>query len=400
MVLLSLLLNQLLILLPFGVLLRFHLYGEVFIYPHDIVILLIFLLTAVYHIKKRVVPAPNKVFISLSIFVMVCLISLLWNIPNLSLSQFIVSFSYLFRFIIYSSLIFSFGLLKKDFTKSYTKKIILSGFLFVLFGILQYIFYPSLKSMFYLGWDEHLYRLTSTVMDPNFAGPLIIFETLLLMGLLFIKRDKIRKSYRLLFFAGLFTSCTAILLTYSRSSLLMFVASSSMFFILLKKTKLIFVFILIVLLGIIIVPKDFKIEGMNLFRTVSTNERIETIQRSIKIFQSSPVIGVGFNAYRYAQKNRGFLDSRWDITHSGAGVSNSYFFILATTGAVGFAFFIDFLIVLFQALRSVKDGKMKIISIAALSGVLVHSLFENTFFYPFIAIWLFIIIGITVCKKQ
>jgi len=92
----------------------------------------------------------------------------------------------------------------------------------------------------------------------------------------------------------------------------------------------------------------------------------------------------------------------WLTTHAGAGVSNSYLFVLATTGIAGFLLFLFFLYFLFKILFERKKQGIALadFAIAALIGILVHSLFDNTFFYPFTMLWLFILVGIAVSNGK
>lgn len=90
-----------------------------------------------------------------------------------------------------------------------------------------------------------------------------------------------------------------------------------------------------------LLPKSLPSEGVNLVRTASVNSRLVAYQEATEIFLNQPVIGVGFNMYRYSQHEKGFLKENgnaqsWLTNHSGAGVPNSYLFVLATTGLTGF----------------------------------------------------------------
>ena len=48
------------------------------------------------------------------------------------------------------------------------------GLLYVWFGLIQYAFLPDTRFLFNLGWDDHYYRLMSTLLDPNFAGMIFV----------------------------------------------------------------------------------------------------------------------------------------------------------------------------------------------------------------------------------
>ncbi|SRR5260221_1906352 len=64
-------------------------------------------------------------------------------------------------------------------TKILTRQIITWGlFTFgtyiLYFGILQYLFVPDTRMLFFLGWDDHYYRLISTLFDPGFTGIILV----------------------------------------------------------------------------------------------------------------------------------------------------------------------------------------------------------------------------------
>src|SRR3989344_4212784 len=83
--------------------------------------------------------------------------------------------------------------------------------------------------LYYLGWDEHLYRLFSTFLDPNFAGAFFVLYFLFALNILIDSLKKQTKFFSL--FIGLmsFLALIAIFLTYSRSALLMLITGSFIF---------------------------------------------------------------------------------------------------------------------------------------------------------------------------
>ncbi|MCL4386943.1 hypothetical protein M1307_00925 [Patescibacteria group bacterium] len=101
------------------------------------------------------------------------------------------------------------------------------------------------------------------------------------------------------------------------------------------------------------------------------------------------------------QERYGFLDNKnWQETHSGAGVSNSYLFILVTTGVIGFVLFLNFWIRIFKKLGVNRHSEfMRPVLLSSLVGVFTHAFFENTLFYPFIMIWIFILLGVYFQEK-
>lgn len=138
-------------------------------------------------------------------------------------------------------------------------------------------------------------------------------------------------------------------------------------------------------------------EGTNLLRITSTEARIPTALNSITIFKNNPVLGVGFNAYGFAAEKYGFLKVSNYPNHAAAGTDNSFLFILATTGVVGF---LSYIFLWFKIFLSVKDGirKKNIFSYVLLASsvaLFFDSLFVNSLFYVFIMLWIWIIVGLS-----
>ena len=190
-----------------GEVIRVNLGNSVFVKPVDLVaviLILAWLVKEIRHSGNQASPkhpeSPNtkrdsgqaRMTSSILLFVGVALISLFVNIKYLSNSELIVSFSYLGRWVLYAGLYY----VVRDFPFEFRKKIIfilaISGALFVLFGLIQYFFYSNLRNLYYLGWDDHMHRLFSTFLDPNFAGSFFVLYFIFLCGILlyFLKKGR------------------------------------------------------------------------------------------------------------------------------------------------------------------------------------------------------------------
>ena len=386
-----------LITFPLGVILRINIFKSTYIYPLDVAVFAVFLtiLFISIKIKKNIFSFPN--IKALYYFIGIAFFALVLNSYFLTPQTFLVSFFYLFRFIIYSSLILAFNYLDAGFSKKFIYYLSLSGFLFVVFGLAQYLFYPDLRKLYYLGWDKHLYRLFSTTLDPNFAGAIIVLELLLLFSL--FQKKIIRKNLsKIIYMVGLLLTSVSLFLTYSRSSFIMLSVSGLSYLVVTKQKREIVLLIAFIVFGILFLPKSLKSEGVDLLRRASISSRAESIASALDIFKNSPVFGIGFNTYRYAQERRGMLDpDNWEITHSGAGVPNSFILALVTTGLTGFIFYLNFWVrVVRKAYLGIIPGKnlyFKAAVFSSLIGVLTHALFENTLFYSFVMFWVFILLS-------
>lgn len=398
---LKILFSILILLLSTGELLRFDLGNSIVIRANDILVGLI-VLTWVFSSIFKKKKSSDFLTNSIAIFVGTCLLSLVLNFNKLSFPHLLVAFLYLLRWVFYAGLYF----VLKDFDFKFKKIIvvllIISGSIFVIIGYIQYFFYSNLRNLFYLGWDDHLYRMFSSILDPNFAGAIFVLFLLLFTGLL-IKSFEEKKTKEIIPFLMLsFGTLGAVYLTYSRSAFIMLVFSMFLMFSLFKKIKLIFVILIISFLVFVISSKNFYIENMNLFRIASAEARLDSAQNALKIIGDNPIFGVGFNAYRYAQIRYGFREGIGaQVSHADAGTDNSYLFVFATAGVFGLIAFIYLLKTILK--KSITDYKNKkglekilsIVFISSISGIIINSLFINSFFYTFIMEWLWILLGLS-----
>lgn len=338
------------------------------------------------------------------LFAAACILSLVVNVSNLKSWELFVSSLYFLRWVMYACIYFIVSGFDKKFKIKVLVLMIISGLLILGGGYIQYFFYPNLRNLYYLGWDEHLYRMFSVFLDPNFAGTFFVLLLFLTFGLTVycIKSKKLIYTIAL----SLLTSFTAIgvFLTYSRSALIMFFVGSFAFLVLINKKRLIVPILAIFLIVFVISSENFNIENKNLLRISSSVARLDPANKALTIIKDHPLFGVGFNAYRYTQIKYGFLGKKELIlSHADAGTDNSFLFVLATTGLVGFTAYIYLwykissnLYVLFKQ----NTGLDKIIFLVLFSsfmGVLLASFFINALFYPFIMAWIWILVGY--CEK-
>ncbi|HZJ18324.1 MAG TPA: O-antigen ligase family protein [Patescibacteria group bacterium] len=383
-----------LVLLPFGQIGKVDLGTISFTFFDLGVFLLVFYWLVRSIVKKEKI---NKGLLgkALTFFILIGFLSLLINLFNYSPLQLFISSSYLLRFILFAGIYLVFKSFDKSFNNKIIKYFFISGIIVLLIGFIQFIFYPNLRNLFYLGWDEHLYRLFSTFLDPNFAG--IYFVIIFFTGIYLYKKENnfIYLVFALFTFIGIF-------LTYSRSALVFLIIAALTYLTIAKKKKLFIGFVSIAVLAIIILPKSFKTEGTNLFRTASINERITSMNRGLTVFIDNPLFGVGFNAYRYSQEKYGFIESGKNRTsvpnRAGAGVENSFIHILATTGIIGFFAYIYLLWNIGKLFFTKKNNIYSKTMFPIFIGLIVSGLFINSLFYTFFMFWIFMTAGIIESK--
>lgn len=381
------------ILLPLGQVFRIDLGNSVAINPLDIGVFLFAIVSVVTAIVKKKFP---KILLPIGILGIVGLIGLLVQMKHLTTQEFAVSLLYLFRFLAYASIALGVWLLKKEQRALLWKMLLIGGGIVVTAGYIQYFFYQSLWGVLYEGWDPHLYRMFSTFLDPNFSGPFFVLYFLLVLHFWFGEKDTWNK---ILFGAlGIF-SFFAIILSFSRGAYID-AAVSILLYLFFKGYKKIALGIPILVLMLSLCIAFFLPYGeeKHLLRTASTQARLVSAVNALTIFMKNPIIGVGFDSYRYAQHRYHLLSSfNWEDTHSGAGTNNSYVFVLATTGILGgIAYGWFWFSVLKGSFRSLQQKKeYTLFFFASWIALLVSGIFENTLFYPSIMVWMFALIGLT-----
>jgi len=315
------------------------------------------------------------------------LVSLIYSLTLFSTSEVITGSLYLVRFIFCSSLfLITYNLFKTENLnlKTLLQIIIDTGVTFAIIGIFQLMFFPDFEFLTVFGYDPHIGRLTSTFLDPNYAGLYLC----LILGLIIYKL-KTDKSL-VMWLMGTIT-LVSIILTYSRSAYLM-LGVTLVGFILIYweqisiKTKLvggILAILLIVGLTVLFPRILDRIQG-GLTVDRSASERLESWNNGWEIFKISPKIGVGFNNIRIAQQNLDLLKVySAEGGHSGGGVDSSLLVVLSTTGIIGL---IIYLIFWFKSF-SLKTEFSKLI-LVLMMGLIIGSQFVNgLFFIPLMVVY-------------
>lgn len=351
-----------LIIFPFGQLIKLN----SFINPIDILVLI----SAFYVLINYKKYSKPEYFKYLEIFLIFLFFTWLGNINTFGLAYSMKGLLYILRFVGYSYFIIY--VFNKFVTDEKINRVLnglsIVGFYVAIFGWIQYIAFPDLRALMFLGWDDHYYRLVGTFLDPTYTSIILALSAIL---------ASYRKKHILAFFL-IFT----LAFTYSRAGFIS-VVGGLLYFILRRvdQGKNILL-ILLFLLTVVIVPKDVGGEGVNLKRTFSVNKRIVNYAETLRIFRESPVVGVGFNNLCIARNK--YLSDTNTASHSCSGSDSSVIFILTTTGVVGLMLFINYVLHLpFNPLLN-----------ASLITIFIHSFFANTFFYPFVMFWMTILIGL------
>lgn len=337
----------LLLSLGFGQLLRFNLYNST-IYLHDCLVLFIIVLNFSHLIKPQTwsYPGLKLILAGLGIGWLVALLTM----PASSL---VLPFLYLIRLISYLSLFLI--LTQTKFRLPY-EYFIFAGLTTLTIGLLQFWLLPDMRVFQYLGWDDHLNRLTLPHFDPTYTGAMLV----LFLFALNIKQQLL-----------IWGIALGIFLTYSRSILLSFAAAQ---IVVLRNFFYLFLAMIFVIYVTFIRPHGFG-EGTNLLRTYSITSRVG---RDLAVASSSGwkiLTGSGYNTYATAT-----LSEKGYPNHA-VGPNSSYLCILSTTGVIGLLGWIIWL----KKLAETKTMRASIIFVA------IASLFNNVLLYPFVLLWIILL---------
>jgi len=265
------------------------------------------------------------------------------------------------------------------------------GLTILLWGLMQYFWLPDTRFLKTFGWDDHYYRLISTLFDPGFSG-LILGITLL--GWVGWAREKIFNQTNSMGWLKIgwlnvsFGLITGILLTYSRASYLAIVIGLGWLGLnLWKKVKISLrltslILMLTLGLGILILPQPTG-EGANLLRVSTVNSRLTTSRFALE--RLSPVewwLGNGLFINSRVSSSNQFPDH--------AQLPDNIFITFLTGIGLG-----GLLVMLklwgqkawlyWQSLTNVSQSIWL--------AVLTHSLFNNSLFQP--QIWLLLQLWLT-----
>lgn len=383
--LLGLLFFLYLVIFPFGQLGRVEFTPEVTLHLIDVVVGTIACI-AVYGAWRRKFRTPpfTREFIW---FFGVIIFSLVVNYKTVEPLQFLAGSLYSVRllgyFFFYLALwnLFQEG----DWRERLPGYLLKVGFFISFFGFAQYIFFPDFGALANFGWDPHLYRLAGTFLDTGFAGILIVLFLVLLFSKFWPSLTeaygRVRwGTFMLLLPLGLF----ALALTYSRASYLAYLFLAITFHIVRRNLLWFSGAVLALTLLVALLPKT-ESEGANLSRTSTITYRVNSYKNALDVISNNPVFGVGYNLYRYTQTDRN--------SHGASGTDSSALLVLATTGFAGFFVFLQLIVKILAKAWQERKTQLGMSLLASLVAVGVHSVFDNSLFYPWVLGWLIIMLA-------
>lgn len=325
-------------------------------------------------------------------FAVVGLVSALLAVPRFGLSGFELLFSlaYLARWLAYFGvyLVVINSVSAADIPPIWRA---LEGMIlvFAAFGIVQSLFLPGFAQIVYpsperLGdWDPQGHRLVSTLLDPNFAGGLIVMGLLVVLARIALGIAVPAWKPVLLL--------AALILTLSRSSFVAF-AVGGMVVLAARglSRRLLHLAGLATLLSLPFLPPLLDLaRAYNRFGIdPSALTRVTAWLRGLAVFADNPVLGVGFNTYGFVQRSYGWLPGG-KATFS---LDGGLLFIAVMTGLVGLVLYTAMVALVVRrsrriwrdAAQSPEHRGLAIGITAATAATLVHSVFVNSLLFPFI----------------
>ena len=346
------------------------------IYTHDLMIGIIAILEVFLFIKKREKLLEIKLFKYILLINFVFVFSWIINLYRWGSKESLIGFLYLIRWIAYSFLFLTAHRLAKR--KKNIKKIsiilILSSFAVSALGLIQYLYIKDFRFLRYFGWDDNYYRLIGPFIDPTYTGIIICLG--LLLAIVKLKKN-------LAYYLIILTNILAIFLTYSRSTYLALFSGLLLIGIDKKIIKKIIPIVIVILIIIKLLPSEFG-ESTKLTRISTIFYRIDNYQSAIEIIKDNPIFGVGFNNIHLVKEKEGYFLNDKYLTNSRSGFDNSILSTWIMSGIIGVISLLAF------GLKLAKKNFLAIFLIP----ILIHSLFSNTIFYPWVMIWFWVLLGI------
>ncbi len=428
----------------FGQFFRFEISGGAFLFL-DLFLPALFLVWCLKILlqKKNIWKALKQypLFFEGLIVLVLFFISLLLSGVYLSLSDFLISGFYLFRYtflFLFSVIVYSeYSAYKTDKDKISLLTVIVSiAVTLSILGFIQLYIYPDFGAMAEKGWDPHIGRLLSTWFDPNFLGSFFSFILAILAGIfgVYTKQYPIfswnitdnkknflthyNKNITLIFILITIVLLLALLLTYSRSALLAFVLPAFFLGIIYFRGLLLTLSLAIILLLPFSPRATERItDGINSAISLTEKDsmfvpdptarlRVENMQQGVSLSAENFWTGIGFNTIRlYKTKN----------IHSSGGFDSSLLTTLVTSGIFGLIAFLFFYfrlgIKLLWKAREYKNSTNEtkhstilygatVGFLASFLGIFAQSFFINSLYYSFFILFIFGISGLLLSKNK
>ncbi len=351
--------------------------GNIAFYLHEVFLALfylLFLMTRFDNLKQSFIKF-RKVYVSLSLFLIWEIFTILANYKIAGPFYTFLSFAYLLRFAFY---VFS-PLFIYSWLKNLNRKRLRSFVRFIFLGIfassiVQYIFFPDLTLLKYFGWDPHYKRLVGPFLDAYLSASIF--------GLLAIF------SFLLNWISWFFVFALLLVFTYSRAALISFFIVLFYRYLLRqtseKRISLFKIFLPVLIILFFSFYLNTGIAG-NFFRVATIKARIEDSKIGLKLWRENLLFGVGYNRvimFREANK-KVYQKLLSGFYHSRSSFHTPYLTLLVSGGVFGFVLFF-FLVREIYKIYSWPEVYL---------FVGIFSLFDNVLFHPVVLLYFFLILS-------
>jgi len=336
---------------------------------------------------------------ALFVFVGVSVSSLVLAIPRweLSATQTLTAAAFLIRWIAYAGWFVLIVTATDDEERSLPawRALEVAILVIALFGIAQSAFWPGFAQRIHeaevMRWDRQGRRLVSTILDPNYAGSLLI----LVLGMRIARELLGLRTSRW----SLVPLTVALALTLSRSAVLGLAAGIGAMVLIVGVTKrgvLRALGVALILAPAIPPLLAFADTFNKLTVDVSGLQRLVAWMQALTMMRDHPLLGVGFNAIDVARRAYGF-----SIIGSSGAMDGGLLVIGAMTGVIGLAVFLWMWGRLFGIARSIWRDEARAPEVRAVAigtvgvsvAILVQSFFVNAILLPFVMVPLWVLWG-------
>lgn len=353
----------------------------VFFYLYELFVICI---TGILFLNYRYKPLQDTLWKPVLLFFGWILVSFTISVWFYTFEQNIVAFMYYLRLLLYFLFFIYlryYFLKEKHLTQSPIMLHVTTVWI-IATSFVQYFLYQNLGNLAYLGWDPHLYRVVGLFFDPPVTVSVLIL--LVLYYLFEAQRNHVWNhmwTYVLLILPLLILS----FLTYSRGGFLGILAVCTLYIVKKRNWKVILVGVLIILGGMILIPKGSS-EGINLLRTTSIEARIDDYEKGLRIWKKNPLTGIGYNHIRYEKDiyEEQLFYGPYNPSHGSTAFHSSFLVILVTGGIIGFAFYI------WMIINIARISEYMMYATVFLSVV---SVFDNVLLHPLVLYMLFLLEG-------
>ncbi|MBI2985064.1 MAG: O-antigen ligase family protein [Candidatus Kerfeldbacteria bacterium] len=380
--------------------------GENSVILNDLLLPVLLLAWGLRRLASRQWPLPStSLTMPLWLLFAVLVASIFLNAPQYTSRELLSGSLYLIRWLEYASLLLVGYEMMRTLHRArrYLKLVIWIGVILSILGFLQLRIYPDFSFMVPQGWDPHVGRLLSTWFDPNFLGGYLALLITISLGVALAKPFRAARWWWL----AIAIMTVAVVFTFSRSAYVALAVGAGL--VTLVRSRTVFFLGLAAFFAVVLfVPRvNERVIGI---RTLDETAKLRLVSwgHAWTVISDHLWTGVGYNLYRYVQVDYGFLDDPRE--HSASGSDSSLLTIWVTAGLPGLLLFLWLYgAMLREAWKTWRQTALPAewrgfgLGLGAgLLGLLLHSQFVNSLFYPHImqAVWILLAMAVMVRQSS